>query len=83
MLVAADTFRAAAADQLQGWAERSGAAMERPNSSKQRPDGVISMALDKAGFTSVPPEKLRFFDSCDNLNVSRQCVKFDRILMVS
>ena len=47
MLVAADTFRAAAADQLQGWAERSGASLERPNSSKQRPDGVINMALDK------------------------------------
>ena len=48
MLVAADTFRAAAADQLLGWAERSGATMERPNSSKQRPDGVISVALEKA-----------------------------------
>ena len=47
MLVAADTFRAAAADQLQGWAERSGAELERPNSSKHRPDSVISMALDK------------------------------------
>lgn len=71
MLVAADTFRAAAADQLQGWAERSGAAMERPNSSKQRPDGVISMALDKASFPSVPPEKLRFFDSCDKVSISQ------------
>ena len=57
MLVAADTFRAAAADQLQGWAERSGASMERPNSSKQRPDGVISMALDKAS-RNPPYEKI-------------------------
>ena len=53
MLVAADTFRAAAADQLQGWADRSGASMERPNSSKQRPDGVISMALDKANYPKL------------------------------
>lgn len=64
MLVAADTFRAAAADQLQGWADRSGASLERPNSSKQRPDGVINMALDKVRSLSIerfvllpPPQK--------------------------
>ena len=47
MLVAADTFRAAAADQLEGWANRSNATLVRPNSTKQRPDGVIGMALDQ------------------------------------
>ena len=55
MLVAADTFRAAAADQLQGWAERSGASMERPSSASQTPAAVITQAL-----TRVSPLKILF-----------------------
>jgi len=47
MLVAADTFRAAAADQLEGWAERSGACMERPSSPSQTPAAVITQALTR------------------------------------
>lgn len=49
MLVAGDTFRAAAADQLEGWANRSGALIQRPQSDRQRPDAVMSMALDRVG----------------------------------
>lgn len=48
MLVAADTFRAAAADQLEGWAGRSGASIERPTNPSQTPAAVITQALTRA-----------------------------------
>ena len=42
MLAAADTFRAAAAEQLQLWAERAGSAFVGPMGEKARPAGVIN-----------------------------------------
>ena len=54
MLVAGDTFRAAAADQLEGWAKRSGASIQRPQSDKQRPDAVMAAALDTARPRNLP-----------------------------
>lgn len=47
LLAAGDTFRAAAAEQLAGWAERSGADIATASSSKQRPDAVLYSAVDR------------------------------------
>ena len=47
LLAAGDTFRAAAAEQLAGWAERSGANIATASSSKQRPDAVLYSAVDR------------------------------------
>jgi fused signal recognition particle receptor len=47
MMVAADTFRAAAADQLQIWAERSGAAIVRQDEGAD-PAAVVFEALEGA-----------------------------------
>ncbi len=47
VLAAADTFRAAAAEQLQEWAHRAGSAFVGPVSEKQRPAGVIKRAIDE------------------------------------
>ena len=48
MLVAGDTFRAAAAEQLAEWASRSGAALVAAQSPKQKPYGLLSQAMDQA-----------------------------------
>lgn len=42
MLAAADTFRAAAAEQLQQWAARAGSGFVGPIGDKARPAGVIN-----------------------------------------
>ena len=47
LLAAGDTFRAAAAEQLQGWAERSGAQMIARADDRQKPAALLSAALDK------------------------------------
>lgn len=47
LLAAGDTFRAAAAEQLQGWAERSGAQLIARADSKQQPASLLSAALDR------------------------------------
>ena len=47
LLVAGDTFRAAAAEQLAGWAERSRAEMAAATSPKQRPDALMYSAIDR------------------------------------
>ena len=47
LLAAGDTFRAAAAEQLAGWAQRSGAAIEAAASDKQRPDALLYNAVDR------------------------------------
>ena len=49
LLAAGDTFRAAAAEQLAGWAERAGAQLEAAASEKQRPDALLYAAVDKVG----------------------------------
>lgn len=49
LLAAGDTFRAAAAEQLAGWAERAGAQLEAAASNKQRPDALLYAAVDKVG----------------------------------
>lgn len=41
LLAAGDTFRAAAAEQLQTWAERAGADFFGPKTEKQRPDALL------------------------------------------
>ncbi|MWB98273.1 signal recognition particle-docking protein FtsY [Agromyces seonyuensis] len=45
---AADTFRAAAVDQLATWAERAGAAIERPEREGQDPASVAFQTVDRA-----------------------------------
>ncbi len=47
LLAAGDTYRAAAAEQLAGWAERSGAAIATASSERQRPDALLYSALDR------------------------------------
>ncbi len=47
LLAAGDTYRAAAAEQLAGWAERSGAAIATVSSERQRPDALLYSALDR------------------------------------
>ena len=47
LLVAGDTFRAAAAEQLAGWAERSRAELAAATSQKQRPDALMYSAIDR------------------------------------
>lgn len=49
LLVAGDTFRAAAAEQLAGWAERSKAELAAATSPKQRPDALMYSAIDRVG----------------------------------
>ncbi|CAL8466922.1 g6458 [Coccomyxa elongata] len=48
LLVAGDTFRAAAAEQLAGWAERSNAQLISASSPKQRPDSLMYSAVEQA-----------------------------------
>ena len=47
LLVAGDTFRAAAAEQLAGWAERSKAEIAVASNQKQRPDALMYSAIDR------------------------------------
>ena len=48
VLAAGDTFRAAAAEQLEEWARRSGAQIVRGESDKARPDTVLFQAVESA-----------------------------------
>jgi len=48
VVAAADTFRAAAVDQLATWAERAGAEVVRPQSQGQDPASVAFQAVDQA-----------------------------------
>ena len=48
VLAAGDTFRAAAAEQLEEWARRSGAEIVRAQHENSRPDTVLYQAVDKA-----------------------------------
>eukprot|EP00752_Nemacystus_decipiens_P005792 g5240.t1 len=48
LLAAADTFRAAAVEQLEEWAERSGADIVVPLDADERPPSVVSRAAEKA-----------------------------------
>ncbi|KAK9821763.1 hypothetical protein WJX81_005495 [Elliptochloris bilobata] len=48
LLAAGDTFRAAAAEQLAGWAERAGATIATASSARQRPDALMYSALERA-----------------------------------
>lgn len=47
LLAAGDTFRAAAAEQLQLWAGRSGVDVHAATRDKARPDNVLYEAVDK------------------------------------
>jgi len=58
LLVAGDTFRAAAAEQLAGWAERSNAQMAAANSQKQRPDALMYSAIDRVSLATNHIKKL-------------------------
>jgi fused signal recognition particle receptor len=48
LLAAGDTFRAAAAEQLEEWARRANAEMVRADNEKTRPDTVLYKAVDRA-----------------------------------
>ena len=48
LLAAGDTFRAAAAEQLEEWARRSNAEMVRAEQETTRPDTVLYQAVDRA-----------------------------------
>lgn len=50
LLAAGDTFRAAAAEQLQLWAGRSGVAVHAATRENARPDNVLYEAVDKASY---------------------------------
>ena len=52
LLAAGDTFRAAAAEQLQLWAGRSGVEVHAATRDKARPDNVLYEAVDKASLQS-------------------------------
>ncbi len=45
--MAGDTFRAAASEQLAGWAERSNAQLISASSPKQRPDSLMYSAVEQ------------------------------------
>ena len=47
LLAAGDTFRAAAAEQLQQWAVRSQVEVNAARTGKARPDNVLYEAVDK------------------------------------
>ena len=47
MLAAGDTFRAAAAEQLQGWAQRSSSQLVARADDRQKPDALLRVALDQ------------------------------------
>ena len=47
LLAAGDTFRAAAAEQLQVWADRSGVEVYAGTRKDARPDNVLYQAVDK------------------------------------
>lgn len=47
LLAAGDTFRAAAAEQLQLWANRSGVDVHAATRENARPDNVLYQAVDK------------------------------------
>lgn len=47
MLAAGDTFRAAAAEQLQGWAQRSKSQLVARADDRQKPDSLLRVALDR------------------------------------
>lgn len=47
LLAAGDTFRAAAAEQLQGWAVRSQVEVHAASRENARPDNVLYEAVDK------------------------------------
>ncbi|KAK9800915.1 hypothetical protein WJX73_010599 [Symbiochloris irregularis] len=55
LLAAGDTYRAAAAEQLQGWAERSGSQLIARADQQQKPASLLAAALDaaKRGNTDV------------------------------
>lgn len=48
VLAAGDTFRAAAAEQLAEWAQRSGGQLVRADNAKARPDTVLYQAVQQA-----------------------------------
>ncbi|KAK9809919.1 hypothetical protein WJX72_001739 [[Myrmecia] bisecta] len=48
LLAAGDTFRAAAAEQLAEWAERSGSQIVVAKNNKQRPDSLMYETVDRA-----------------------------------
>lgn len=48
LLVAADTFRAGAIDQLKLWAEKLDVAIQEPSKAQQDPASVVFQGLDKA-----------------------------------
>lgn len=54
LLAAGDTFRAAAAEQLQLWAGRSGVAVHAATREKARPDNVLYEAVNKASHCRLP-----------------------------
>ncbi|MBG0730512.1 signal recognition particle-docking protein FtsY [Mycoplasma sp. 'Moose RK'] len=48
LIIAADTFRAAAVEQLETWAKRAGAAILKPESNEKDPGSVVFRGLDYA-----------------------------------
>ena len=55
MLAAGDTFRAAAAEQLKTWADRSGTQFYGPSRDKQRPDSLMYQAPPPPPSSPAPP----------------------------
>lgn len=61
LLAAGDTFRAAAAEQLQGWAERSGAQLIARADAQQKPASLLSAALDRVRALGIMPRVCAVF----------------------
>ena len=53
LLGAGDTFRAAAAEQLQLWADRSGVDVHTIEGEKVRPDNVLYQTVDRVRLTNA------------------------------
>ena len=80
LLVAGDTFRAAAADQLEIWAERSGASIVRQNEGAD-PASVVYDGIQSAKAKSVDVGRLRTAGRLHNKqNLMNELGKISRIV---
>ncbi|GJM91834.1 hypothetical protein PR202_ga08251 [Eleusine coracana subsp. coracana] len=92
LMAAGDTFRAAARDQLEVWAERTGSEIVIDNDKKAQPPAVLSQAVKRGkreGFdvvlcdTSGRMEVLLVLDGTTGLNMLQQAKEFNDVVGVT
>ncbi|GJN16676.1 hypothetical protein PR202_gb03693 [Eleusine coracana subsp. coracana] len=92
LIAAGDTFRAAARDQLEVWAERTGSEIVIDNDKKAQPPAVLSQAVKRGkreGFdvvlcdTSGRTEVLLVLDGTTGLNMLQQAKEFNDVVGVT